>query len=71
MTEYQAPTPPYPRSQNPDGSDYDSTPSFLKIESRDYSKEPASLGEKIVGTAKIMAQPAAGVIKRAYDRFGK
>jgi hypothetical protein len=38
----------------------------FNIPSRDYSKEPASLGEKALATAKIVAEPYAETIRRAY-----
>jgi len=36
------------------------------VPSRDYSKEPASVGEKVSATAKIIAEPYAQTIRRAY-----
>jgi hypothetical protein len=39
------------------------------IPSRDFSKEPASLGEKVSATAKMIAEPSAEVIRGAYRRM--
>lgn len=42
---------------------------YFNIPSRDYSKEPASLGEKIATTAKMVAEPYARTISKAYKRL--
>jgi hypothetical protein len=36
------------------------------IPNRDFSKEPASLGEKLSATAKMVAEPYAETIRNTY-----
>jgi hypothetical protein len=43
----------------------DNDPVF-DIPSRDFSKDPASLGEKVLATAKMAAEPYAETIRNAY-----
>jgi hypothetical protein len=62
---------PAERKKKSEGWDLEEdVPEFLKIEGRDYGKQPASLGEKILSTGKILAQPAGAMINRARKDLG-
>lgn len=57
------------RSRYAEGGPVKNDDPVFNIESRDYSKHPASLGEKIYGTAKIIAEPYARTIRNAYRAY--
>lgn len=69
MTDYSTHTEDAGAPTTYSGSLANDVPDSLKIESRDYGAHPASIGEKIAGTAKVMAQPAAAVVNKAYKYF--
>ena len=52
-----------------EGGGADDDPVF-NIESRDYSKQPASVSEMVGNTAKMIAEPYARVIRNGIRDFG-
>lgn len=60
----------HPANTVPDATDHHDG-SVFNVPSRDYSKQPASLGEIVSNTAKMVAEPYAQTISKAYNRWAK